>query len=95
VFSDTPQYPAHTWVLCKSVDGKVEKRFAADITSRTDEQGTVTWSIAIPLYNSTFTLIPTQPFKQATDNRFRSIVAGVVTDETGERKIGGILHLVE
>ena len=95
VFSDTPEYPSHTWVLYKSVDGKVEKRFAADVTSSTDAVGTVTWSISIPLYESNLTLKPTQPFKQAADDRFRSIVTGTIVDQKGERKIGGVLHLVE
>lgn len=95
VFSVTPEYPSHTWVLYKNADGTMKKSFEATIKTLSSETGTISWVIEIPEIDTQLELIPTQPFKQTGNERFRSMVGGYVTSEYGKREIEGVAHLIE
>jgi hypothetical protein len=92
VFSDTPAYPTHSWLLYKSAtDNTTKKGFSTTITSESSGQ----WTALVPDFaNGVIEVHATQEYKKDRDGRSRYVVFGTITDDTGTRSISGLLRLV-
>ncbi len=93
VFSDSPDYPSHTWILFKNTKtGEAKKSFTADITTVSDTQ----WIVQLPdLLGASLELSVQNQYQEERDGRSRFIVRGVVTDDSGTRTISGLLRKVQ
>ncbi|MCA9357422.1 hypothetical protein H6784_03285 [Candidatus Nomurabacteria bacterium] len=97
VQSNTPEYPSHTWLLYKNKkEGTSKKSFEAEVETSKDNDGKISWQVRAPGFNNAvFTLASQVPFKQKEDERIRAIVSGTVTNASGTKAVGGVLHLVK
>ena len=93
VFSNTPAYPAHSWLLYKSaVDGTTKKGFLTQIT-QLDESS---WQVTVPDFqNGIITVSAVEEYKVESNGRSRYVVSGTVVDERGTRTISGLLRIVK
>lgn len=97
LYSDTPQYPSHTWLLYKNAaEQSSRKSFEATIAVESDKTGAVFWSVQAPAFeNASFSLSSPLPFLPTAGARVNTVVTGTVTDDKGTRTIGGGLHYIE
>jgi len=92
VFSDTPQYPSHSWLLYKNTGtGVTKKGFSTVVTS--DESNA--WQVTVPDFDQgVIDVSRVMQYKSDPTGRSRYVVAGTITDTTGERTISGVLKIV-
>ena len=92
VFSDTPEYPSHSWLLYKSKDGETKKGFSVMVAEIEDGE----WLVSLPeLNNASLRLYGEVTYKPDVNGRKRVYVTGVISDIYGTRKISGLLKLVK
>jgi len=93
VFSDTPAYPPHSWLLYKNAaQGTVKKGFVTSIFELSKDS----WRIAVPDFNNgTIEVRSINEYKTNANGRSRYVVVGRVTDDEGIRDISGVLRIVK
>jgi len=94
VYSDTPAYPAHNWLLYKNgKNNNLKKSFQSDISVQTDQDGNRSWVISMPDFdNAKVEVSLVSSFKNGEGSREKLMVSGEITDNNGTRRVSGILH---
>jgi hypothetical protein len=98
VFSDTPEYPSHTWLLHKDgVDGSSRKSFTASLYSTLLQDQAVSWQFTMPDYANASVRVEPYHYIDREDLQIRDriMVAGTITDTQGIRPISGVLHYIQ
>jgi len=95
VTPESPQYASHTWVLYKEKEtGYTKKAFEAVLTKDMRGEEEYGWTIRIPSLKSAHITLTSTHLLPLVDqpHRQRLLVEGRITDDQGERTIGGFLH---
>jgi hypothetical protein len=96
VFSDTPEYPSHTWVLHKNgVTGTTQKAFDASVSMDKSIFADPTWTVSVPAFSDATIELSVASLYVDTKARKHYLVEGVVSDDMGRRTISGIVYLAE
>ena len=92
VFSDTPAYPAHSWLLYKNeADGTTKKGFTTEIEQTASDQ----WRVTVPDFsNGVLELAVLREYKTEANGRTRYVVTGTIADDNGVRSVSGLLRVV-
>jgi len=92
VFSDTPAYPTHSWLLYKNqATGATKKGFETQINQLSDTR----WEVTLPDFqNGLLDVSVLTEYHQAGSDRSRYVVTGKITDDDGVRSVSGLLTLV-
>lgn len=98
VFSDTPAYPSHTWLLYKESETDLkDKSFTAEITRQAIMGVWDPWQISMPEFGEANVFL--RPVHTIDHNnlqsRDRTLVTGTINDESGSRTISGFLHYID
>ena len=95
VFSETPEYPSHTWLIHKNAaEATTRKSYTAQFSTDRVLDRDVQWEIGMPDFsNAVVSLQPTHEIdKGGLQSRDRTLVSGVITDDKGTREVFGFLH---
>jgi hypothetical protein len=92
VFSDTPAYPSHSWLLYKNANsGAAQKGFKTEVLELRENS----WRVTVPDFeNGIITVSSVETYKDSQTGRTRKIVSGTIIDNNGEREISGLLRIV-
>jgi hypothetical protein len=93
VFSDTPAYPSHSWLLYKNADTQTTKKgFKTEVRELSENS----WSVTVPDFaDGLITVSAVQTYKDNKNGRTGKIVAGTISDSEGKREISGLIRIVK